>query len=268
MPELPEVEIMTRNLRRWAGGATLRSVTLTDPALLVESSRAAFSAAAHEGASVQRIWRRAKYLCMQTSVGAWIFHFRMTGKLVPSHLSSRERVRIEFDNGSSVSFSDRRRLGHVAFVEDAAAFFETLALGPEPYPEGRDGAWWAARFEGLRQAIKPALLRQERVAGVGNILASELCFRARIDPRRAAREVVAASWERLSGEVVPLIDAVVAHEQGDEIAYLGDGGDVEDTVFDVYAREGRPCRVCGHAIERFVQAGRATFWCPRCQTGD
>ena len=205
---------------------------------------------------MQRIWRRAKYLCMQTSVGAWIFHFRMTGKLVPSHLASRERVRIEFDNGSSVSFSDRRRLGHVAFVEDAAAFFETLALGPSRTPRHATAPVWprASKDYGKRSSLRCCA----RSASRANILASELCFRARIDPRRAAREVVAASWERLSGEVVPLIDAVVAHEQGDEIAYLGDGGDVEDTVFDVYAREGRPCRVCGHAIERFVQAGRAT----------
>lgn len=268
MPELPEVEIMTRNLRKWAAGASVRSVSLTDPALVVESCRLAFERAAHEGATVGRIDRRAKYLSMETSVGTWVFHFRMTGKLVPSARAARERVRIEFDNGSSVSFSDRRRLGQLFFVSRASALFETLDLGPEPYPSARRGAWWSARFAGARQAIKPALLRQERVAGIGNILASELCFRAAIDPRTRACDLDDDAWARLAAEVVPLIDAVIEHEAGDEIAYLGDGGAVEDTVFAVYGRAERPCTRCGGVVERMVQAGRSTFWCPTCQPSD
>ena len=264
VPELPEVEIMVRNLARWVQDAVVVDVDLHDPALL----GAGAGVDALVGARVIAVARRAKLALIGTSTGVLSLHFRMTGKVVRSISSAHAapRLTLSFDNGERVSFVDRRRLGQAQWVPGAEIdeVADALGAGPEPYPDVRTGDWWRERLAGLRGPIKPALMRPERVAGIGNILASEICHRAAIDPTRPVPAVEDEEWARLAQVVVPLIDATIQQESGDEIAYLNDGGRIEDTVFEVYGREGSPCHTCGEPIERFKQSGRSTFWCPGC----
>ncbi len=266
MPELPEVEIMARNVDRWARGRVVERLTVFDATIFGAGQAPRDDLA---GATVVGASRRAKWILVEMSRGVLLLHARMTGKLVRSRRPEHPapRLVLALDNGEEVSFIDRRRLGTASWFPGSTAsqVAGDLEAGPEPYPEPQSGSWWRERLAGARGAVKPALMQQRRVAGIGNILASELCFRARIDPSTPVPALTDAAYDALAAAFVPLVDDVLRTESGDEIDYLNEGGRVEDTVFVVYAREGRPCVTCGHEVARFVQSGRSTFWCPQCQ---
>lgn len=259
MPELPEVEIMARNLHRWTGGQVVQEIVVADPRVV-----AGGQPCDAVGCTVRRVWRRAKYAVVDLAPGGHIiFHFRMTGKVVRRRPEQRARMWLRAGT-EEVSFEDARCLGQMWFVpsEGLDEFFSTRDIGPEPWPERRDGPWWAARLAGLRGALKPSLMRQERVAGVGNILASEACFRAGVHPARLVPTLSGAEWTRVADAVHQTIEHTLSAESGDEIVYVNQGG---EGSFSVYGHQGRPCDACGAVIERIVQAGRATFFCPGCQ---
>lgn len=266
MPELPEVEVATRNVRRWTEGRQLVRLELLDPRLLKaeEVPQARF-----DGSAVRRCWRRAKHLILETEAGALVWHFRMTGKLVPDRPGGRSRARLHLDDGRVITFKDSRCLGELRLLTPSGAerWLEGLGLGPEPYPARQDGAWWAARLAGLQGALKPALMRQERVAGLGNIAASEICWRAQLDPHLPCPQLSESAFDRISEHAWRFLHDIVALESGDEIAYLNDGPRDAPNPFAVYAREGEPCPRCGASVQRVPQAGRSTFWCPPCQPG-
>jgi formamidopyrimidine-DNA glycosylase len=139
----------------------------------------------------------------------------------------------------------------------AAGVPVTLGLGPEPGDAALTPEHLRAAFARRRAAIKPVLLDQRVIAGLGNIYAAEALWRARIDPR-----VTAASLTR--GRVARLLEAITEVISGATGGrYYGEGSD----RFDVYDREGEPCRRCNARIARIVQAGRSTYFCPRCQRG-
>lgn len=262
MPELPEVEIMTRNLGRWTQGRTLAQAELIDPTLLQEGDLSALT-----GTSIGPARRRGKYTILDVGPERMlILHFRMTGKVVLERPGERRRprLRLRLTDGTAVIFDDTRRLGQ-AWVRprtDEDAFFNARKLGPEPWPEPREGAWWRARFQGARGPIKPALMQQHRVAGLGNIAATEICWRARIDPRRPVPELEADAWDAVAAAVPAFIAHTLDTESGDEIHYLSQGS---ASPFLAYGRGGAPCRRCGAPIARFTQSGRVTYWCPPCQ---
>lgn len=258
MPELPEVEGMGRNLRRWTEGARVLELAWLDPRLGDPGPPIPAG-----GLPIQRVWRRAKYLILSLPDRSWILHFRMTGKVVPGP-RPLARARLHLDRGGPVDLVDPRRFAtwrSCAPGEEEAAL---PPLGPEPWPDRRDGAWWAACFAGARGPLKPTLMRQDRVAGIGNILASEICWRAALSPALPTDRLTAADWQRVAAEAHALIEEVLAHETGEEIRFLHEGG---DGPFAVYGRQGEPCLRCGAVLARSVQAGRGTWSCPACQRG-
>lgn len=264
MPELPEVEIAMRHVARRVRGARLLSIDVPDDRLVRGGAELLPRLV---GAPVDEVWRRAKYGVMVLGGVAMVWHFRMTGKLITARDGVRERASMVFDNGAALSFADTRRLGELMLVPtpELPAFFEARGLGPEPWPERFDGSWWRERLSGARSPIKVALMDQARVAGLGNILASEALFEARVAPHALPADLADEAWSALAVAVPQVIDRVLEAEDGDEVQYVNDGGDVADTAFCVYAREGAPCVRCGDAIARARHAGRSTFWCPTCQ---
>ena len=161
-------------------------------------------------------------------------------------------------------FEDVRRLGQAWLLPEAAlgAFLAERAPGGEPWPMPRGGAWLQAALAGKRGPIKPALMDGTRISGVGNIGASEACWRAQVPPDRAAPALVPGDWERLMAGIRGWIDDTLEAESGAEVVYLQEGG---DNPFSVYGRAGQACRRCAAPIARSVQSGRATFHCPACQ---
>lgn len=234
---------MSRNLRKWLGSGDIEVVAL-------EEELPSVTMALHG------VERRGKYCLVHGSAGTLVLHFRMTGKVV---LGRHPKARAYISGEREVSFVDARRLGTLELVEDVQ-----LELGPEPWPERRDGRWWKECFKRKRGPIKPSLLDQKCVAGLGNIAASEILWRCRIDPRRVTPSIRDTEWALIAAETWGFLDEVIRAEDGDEILYINaDRGAVNP--FSVYGRAGSPCPSSGRPIQRFVQAGRSTFWVPGLQ---
>lgn len=275
MPELPEVEIAARNLRRWAVGRRVESVEAEPAArrLFRPASRRAF-AAALAGARVAAVDRRGKQILVALEAAAGplglVSHLGMTGKWVrrsggepgPSH----SRARLSLDDGSVLHYRDPRLFGRLRLVPGGRfdEVPEVAALGPDPLIDGVDPARLAARLARIGRPVKVALLDQALLAGVGNIQASESLFRARVDPRRRARSLSRAEVGRLARAVEASVREAIRRQEGPEIAYVEEPG--APNPFRVYDRAGEPCPRCRRGrIRRLVQAQRSTYFCPRCQ---
>jgi formamidopyrimidine-DNA glycosylase len=258
MPELPEVEIMTENLRGWIAGRRLRAFELVDATLLLAGDPEDL-----RGRRVGAVRRVAKYTVVELGDRALVLHYRMTGKTVPEPAEGRVRARLVF-SGRTIAFQDSRRLGEAWILAESevAPFFESKGIGPEPWPAPRPAAWWRDRFRGLRGPIKPALLRQDRVSGLGNIAASEILWRARVHPTRAVDKLTTRAWSAIARETPVFLQETIDTERAPVLTLVEEGG---DNPFDVYDREGEPCPRCRRKIQRIVQAARSTYFCPRCQ---
>ncbi len=258
MPELPEVEIMTENLRGWIADRRLRAFEIVDDKLLVTGNPDDL-----RGRRVRKVRRVAKYTLVELGDRTLVLHYRMTGKTVPEPTAGRVRARLVFP-GTTIAFKDSRRLGEAWILteEEVAPFFESKGIGPEPWPEPQTGAWWRERFLGLRGPIKPALLRQDRVSGLGNIAGSEILWRARIHPARAVTKLTSRAWDAIARETPRFLQETIDAERAPEVSLVEEGG---DNPFVVYDRKGEPCPRCGRKIHRIVQGARSTYFCPRCQ---
>jgi formamidopyrimidine-DNA glycosylase len=275
MPELPEVEFARRCWERWAGGKTVLGVGAQASRVLRPRSPRALQAL--KGATFYEFGRRGKNLLLRArgakEWGLWS-HLGMTGKWVRRARGVAAprfaRVRIDLDDGQSLYYCDMRLFGRLQLVPGAR--FETIAelkaLGPDPLSDGVDVGRLQEKLQKARLPIKVALLDQRLLAGVGNIQAVEALHRAGIDPRRPARSLDRGEIRKLAAAIRRSIEATLAEfedEVGDDsdIAYVEEGA---PNPFAVYDRAGERCPRCKKGIvERIVQAGRSTYFCPRCQ---
>lgn len=286
MPELPEVETVRRGLEPALAGARLSRVRQNRPDL-----RLPFPdrfAERLEGATVEALERRAKYLLMPLSTGeTWVTHLGMTGRFsldgaalgefdepAPSggkheHLSL---VATRAGRAVRLGFSDARRFGFMGLIPTHAlpAHPWFRRLGPEPLSNGFSAGDLARGFQGKTQPVKMALLDQRVVAGLGNIYVCEALYRARISPLARAGRLSRPRLEMLAAAIrATLTEAVEAGGSTLRDFMNAEGGQgYFQHRFDVYGREGEPCRSpdCRGIVRRIVQAGRSTFYCPACQT--
>ena len=291
MPELPEVEVAARSLRRWAGKKTIRGVRADPKAARLFRPAKPKTVEALAGARFDSVKRIGKNLLLTLAprgragaaapLGVWS-HLGMTGKWLrrtgKEPAPPATRVEIELAGGTRLCYVDRRMFGRFRLVPGARfeALPEIAALGPDPLTDGIDVPTFAKRLARLKGPIKVALLDQTLLAGVGNIQASESLFRAGLDPRRPARSLSPAEVKRLAAAIRKSIDFTLktfakegADGGGADIGYVEEGA--VPNSFLVYGRAGERCprgrsRTTKGVIVRIVQAGRATFYCPRCQS--
>jgi formamidopyrimidine-DNA glycosylase len=272
MPELPEVEFARRCWERWAKGRIVIGVTAEAGRVLRPAGPRALQVL--RGARFQSFERRGKNLMLTAArprgvVGLWS-HLGMTGKWLrrPQGTPPPRFTRASFalDDEQVLHYCDMRLFGRLQVVPAARwdEVPEIAALGPDPLVDGIDHRRLAERLAKVRVPIKVALLDQGLLAGVGNIQASEALYRAGIDPRRPARALSPPELARLAKGIEKSIAATLAGFQraGDDIAYVEEPG--TPNPFSVYDREGEPCPR-GGVVQRIVQAGRSTFFCPECQ---
>jgi formamidopyrimidine-DNA glycosylase len=276
MPELPEVETMVRGLRPVLLGRRLARVRLLDPRLLVDCTASEFEARA-TGARVGAIDRRGKWvsLALERPTGWIVIEPRMTGGfwLVPPTRPDHVRMIFEVDGRRDpVWFCDTRRLGKIHWFESAesakAAFLRWH--GPDALEIGQSDL--AARLKRTSRPIKPALMDQKLVAGIGNIYADEILFRARVHPERVSARLKPAEFATLHQAMsTVLIEAIAAEGSSFDTGYrtvLGlEGGFLAQNA--VYGRAGQPCPACGSPITKTRIAGligRPTYYCQSCQT--
>ncbi|KPF77523.1 formamidopyrimidine-DNA glycosylase [alpha proteobacterium AAP81b] len=270
MPELPEVETVMRGLAPvWTGRRFARVI------LHRGDLRRPFPADLGQrltGASVIACRRRAKYGLVDTDRGdTLILHLGMSGRmrLDPAEIGKHDHVVFTTDEGRTVAFNDARRFGSLDLVAtDMAAAHPLLAgIGPEPLgPDFGVGLLVAAFADRLAPA-KALLLDQRVVAGLGNIYVCEALFAAGIHPARTGGSIARARLKALAAAVPAVLESAIAaggSSLRDHAAPDGTLGYFQKG-FQVYGREGEPCPKCGTAIERIVQSGRSSFFCPRDQ---
>jgi len=205
-----------------------------------------------------------------------IVHLGMSGKFT-IYEKGEERVQnrhdhvvITTDKGTQLVYTDHRRFGVMTLAKtdelEAHAYFERV--GPEPLGNEFSGPVLTEKLRGKRAPIKAALLDQRVVAGLGNIYVCEALWRARVSPRRLAASVAGARAERLVPAIKDILTEAIAAGGSTLRDYARTDGELGyfQHRFDVYDRAGQPCSICKKAeIQRLVQAGRSTYFCPNCQ---
>ena len=257
MPELPEIEAAAAQLRAALRGGTIASIEVAHPAFARRLPAQAAGALA--GRAVDGVDRRGKHQIIRfTGGGVVLVHFRLNGEWEIGRAGDAaprfSRVAITLTNGTRVSLVDSRALSTLEFASTAESKL------PRMGPEATDAAFTAnalgdavARKKG---AIKPALLDQRVVAGLGNIYAAEALWLAQISPLASAAKLGPARRARL----VKAIRDVLRRAPSGRY-WMSD----RVTNWRVYDREGDRCRRCGGRIRRIAQAGRSTFYCSSCQ---
>jgi formamidopyrimidine-DNA glycosylase len=264
MPELPEVETVRAGLERLLDGTALLGVDLHRRDL----RRPMPPSLRRLSGPVRAVRRRAKYLCIDLDGGGILCHLGMTGSWrVAVDDRPHDHATLRLADGRRLVFNDPRRFGLLDRLRPDGGHPDLDGLGHEPLAADFTGATLVACFAGRRGPVKPALMDQALVVGVGNIYAAESLFRAGIDPRTPAGTLRRPRLDRLAGCVQEVLAEAIA-AGGSSISDFRHAGGEEgwfQHAFRVYGRGGEPCLVCGTALRGMALGGRATVWCPRCQ---
>jgi formamidopyrimidine-DNA glycosylase len=281
MPELPEIESLRRILARSVVGRTIVSARVTDRRLRQPvTTRFASRVSSH---SIAGVSRRAKYLIIELDDGksedptAIIMHFGMSGSLTRrdgkfdgSGLDeNHDHVELDLDDDTKLVYNDPRRFGLVLLthLSEVDSTPELKDLGPEPLSEDFNADYLAKVARGRKTAIKNLIMDQGVVAGIGNIYASEVLFRAGVQPNRRASLVSREEIERIVAETKPLLlESIKRHgttfrNYRDISGRPGRYG----KLLMVYGREGEKCLKCGNKIRAITVGQRSTFYCAHCQ---
>jgi len=272
VPELPEIETIRRGLGplllgRRVLGVEVRERRLREPV-------APRSLARLRGATVTGIRRRSKYLLLDTDSGlTLLIHLGMTGQLWVADRDKprrpHEHVVIALDDGRELRFADTRRFGlmHVIRSDRLDLHPRLRGLGPEPLDRAVSGETLFRATRSLKKPVKNFLMDTRAIAGVGNIYACEALYRAGVNPRRAVQRVGRSGWERLIACLREVLNEAISAGGTTLRDFLNAEGDAGYFAVSlrVYDRKGKPCGRCAAPIRRIVQAGRSTFYCPRCQ---
>jgi formamidopyrimidine-DNA glycosylase len=286
MPELPEVDTVRRGLEPVLAGARLVRVEARRPDLRFPLPDGFVQRLT--GARIERLERRAKYLLAPLDRGdTLVMHLGMSGRFEIAGGEATRRpgdfhyaasadpkhahVIFETDGGVRVTYFDPRRFGYMDLIAtDALAAHPWFAgLGPEPLGPDLNGKHLAAAFAGRRQSVKASLMDQRIVAGLGNIYVCEALFRAGISPLRPAGELGTRALNGLATAIKAVLEEAIEAGGSTLRDYAAADGALGyfQHRFRVYGREGETCqrRGCSGVVERIVQAGRSTFYCPVCQ---
>lgn len=290
MPELPEVETVRTGLAPAMEGYRLTHVEMRRGDL-----RTPFPhdfVARTQGRKITKLRRRAKYLLADLDSGeTLVIHLGMSGRMsVYAHGKKRrlgdyvydappdgagtgkhDHVVFETDAPARIVFNDHRRFGLMALVNTKTLEQDKLfkTIGVEPLSDAFDAAYLAKVLSGKKTPIKSALLDQRLIAGLGNIYVCEALFRSHISPKKLAGAIKREKLAPLVTAIKKVLkDAIAAGGSTlrDHAQATGDPGNFQHH-FLVYGREGLPCKLgCKGTVKRIVQAGRSTFYCPKCQT--
>ena len=274
MPELPEVETTKEGIRPFLEGKKIdqclvQRFDLRQPIPKDLQSRA-------ENKIVERVSRRQKYILIHLSNAQVILiHLGMSGRMrveaVGSALKKHDHV-IFIVGKKQIVFQDPRRFGLVTLCPEDSLDQHALLkdLGPEPFSDEFSDDYFKAQLAKRKSPIKVALLDQKLISGVGNIYASEALFAAKISPSRPAYTLKMKEIKALRQQILSILAKAI--ESGG--SSLRDYRQVDEKTgyfqfsFAVYGREKEPCLVCSTPIQRLLQTGRSTFFCPSCQSFD
>jgi formamidopyrimidine-DNA glycosylase len=276
VPELPEVEVTRRGIAPLVVGRRIVAIEVREPRLRWRVPRALAGLA---GCRVRSVKRRGKYLLIDCGRGHLIVHLGMSGSLrvVDARDPPGRHDHVDFafaapraraGSGRALRLRDPRRFGAVLWTQEAPLAHPLLRhLGVEPLSRAFDARRLHALTRGHRTSIKQFLMDARRIAGLGNIYASESLFLAGIRPQTPARRLSLARCVRLVAAIRATLRAAIRAGGSSLRDYVDGAGALGSfqTRCDVYGRAGEPCRRCGSAVRCIRQGQRATYYCPRCQ---
>ncbi len=264
MPELPEVETIARTLRPSLEGRRILSTRLLWQRSLAAPAPEAFEARIGEQ-EIIAVGRRAKYLHVRLSGGHLFIHLRMSGDLwikpAAEPPATHDRLHLVLDDGQALVFNDPRKFGRVWLVENPLDV--TGDLGPEPFSDDFTPAWLYGALTARRRQLKPLLLDQSFLAGLGNIYTDESLHRAKLHPLALSDSVTEDQAARLFHAIRAVLETGIAHN-GASIDWVYRGGGFQN-YFNAYGRDGQPCPACGTIIEKIIVGQRGTHFCSNCQ---
>ncbi|RUL85954.1 bifunctional DNA-formamidopyrimidine glycosylase/DNA-(apurinic or apyrimidinic site) lyase [Tautonia sociabilis] len=277
MPELPEVETMVRGLRPALAGRTIQALEVADPLLLDNCDAPTLERSARQ-APVSAVNRRGKWVVIELAPprGIIVIQPRMTGAffLVDSELARHIRLTLTMQGPgpfARIRYNDPRRLGRICWYPDASAAEAAFARSHGPDALEISSGELAVRLSKTTRPIKPTLLDQKVLAGIGNIYADEILHRAGVHPERSSLALSRAEVDRIHQAIGEVLTAAISAEGSSlDRSYrtvLGTEGSFLELI-RVYGRGGRPCLACQTPITRARIAGltgRSTHYCPSCQ---
>lgn len=269
MPELPEVETIARDLRRKILNQKIADITVYDNRVIRQPAQE-FTRAL-KGRRFTRIARRGKALILELDNGRYfVVQLMMTGQLIDAARPRQDkltRISLHLSGGRYLYYNDQRLFGRLQVVGDLQTIPYFRKLGPEPLTNGFSVPWLTERLKERKVPIKALLMDHTFVAGIGNIYASEILFRSRINPQRPAH--------RLNKEEIALLHTATRKILAEAIRWRGTsmnnyrdangekGGFI--SRIKVYGRESENCSRCKTTLAKILQRGRSTFYCPECQ---
>jgi formamidopyrimidine-DNA glycosylase len=264
MPELPEVETIARFMKPQLEGRAIQSALLLWKKTLAMPSPRAFKFRL-VGQTILRVDRRAKFLHLQLSRDHLFIHLRMSGDLWIKESGyapgKHDRMLINLSDGRWFVFNDPRKFGRVWLTDNPAEV--TGSLGPEPFDPAFTPQVLYSCLQGHHRKIKPLLLDQSFLAGLGNIYTDEALHMAGIHPLTESDKISIQKAKQLFYAIRSVLEAGITHN-GASIDWVYRGGGFQD-YFRVYGRTGEPCPVCLTPVERIVIGQRGTHFCPVCQ---
>jgi formamidopyrimidine-DNA glycosylase len=265
MPELPEVETIKRELEKVILGKKIKEVCVHNPKVIREPSVDKFKKAL-TGATFKNVLRKAKVLILELSSGKFlVIHLKMTGQLVYPGDGKNSRLSFQLSDGKLLDFNDQRLFAELRVMDDWRSLKFIQGLGPEPFVLSSE------QFKNMLSAkktrIKPLLMDQAFISGIGNLYAAEILFRSRIFPERAANSLSGKEKQLLFEEIKEVLNEAIRYggsSVDDYVRLSGAKGDYASR-HKVYGREGKPCLVCKTPIKKTSLGGRGTYFCPKCQ---
>ncbi|MCM8763046.1 MAG: bifunctional DNA-formamidopyrimidine glycosylase/DNA-(apurinic or apyrimidinic site) lyase [Candidatus Omnitrophica bacterium] len=265
MPELPEVETIKRELEKAVLGKKITEVIVNNPKVIKEPKKENFVKEI-KGTIIKNVLRKGKLLILELSSGKSLcIHLKLTGQLIYPGDPLKSRLSFKLSDGKFLDFRDQRLFGELRIIADWRALKFIKELGPEPFDISPQQ--FKEMLNKKKTPIKPLLMDQTFISGIGNLYAAEALFRARINPFRPAASLSDKEKGSLFKEIKDTLQEAIVHKGSSVDQYVqlsGAPGDYAN-YHKVYDRGGKPCLVCKTPIKRIVQAGRGTYFCPKCQ---
>ncbi len=267
MPERPEVETIRRDLEKKISSKKFRAITINDPFVLRTPQKEFIKGLRDQ--SITRIFRRGKALMFELSNRKYLLvQVMMTGQLVVGGKADKHtHVYFEFTDGSWLLYNDQRKFGQLRLIKDFSESEHLTILGPEPFEKDFHPKYIFEKTRHSKRPIKNLLLDHTFVAGIGNIYACEILFRAGISPKQLSGKITQKQAQAIYTQTLKVLQQAIDHRGSSMRNYRDASGEEGGfkRLIQVYARENKPCMKCKSPIERLVQAGRSTFYCQKCQ---
>jgi len=266
MPELPEVETIKRDLESIIVGKKIKDVEVKRAKIIKELSVENFIKRV-QNQEIKGISRRGKMLILKFSNQYLVVHLRMTGQIIYGDKQQESKVAFRLSDGKYLNFLDRRVMGEIRLINNWQELPFIQKMGPEPLEKEFSLEKFQEILRGKKAQIKPLLMDQSFIAGIGNLYAAEILFRAKVSPLCPADSLNSAEVREIYLAIKEVLREGIKYRGSSVNTYrdaYGKKGSFAQRLH-VYNRAGQPCFKCGTLIKKIDLGGRGTYFCPTCQ---